>query len=293
MEVSIVIRTRNEAEFIDKTLRKVREQEFTGKYEIIVVDSGSTDSTLDIIRRYNVRLLQIPYKEFTYGRSLNLGASNAKASLIVNLSAHALPRNERWLTHLIDGFEDDDVAAVYGRQLSIGHLNPFEACQNEVFFGNKRITFNPTNKTALKNIHFSNSNSAIRKDVWEKFRFDEEVPYAEDLVWQRQISEAGYSIVYVPYAVVYHTHRVSILNAYRNSRDCAYSLSMRNQKRQLTPLILYDAGIFLTLMVSALVQNVCYVWQKKYLKSMMIAPIYVFSAQFGWLVGRTKHRLKR
>ncbi len=135
MDVSIVIRTKNEAGFIEETLEKVREQEFRGKYEIIMVDSGSTDSTLDIIKKYDVKLLLIPEEGFTYGRSLNIGTSNANGTFIVNLSAHALPTDTKWLTNLITGFENHNVAGVYGRQLAIGHVNPFEAHQNEVFFG--------------------------------------------------------------------------------------------------------------------------------------------------------------
>ncbi len=293
MDVSIVIRTKNEAEFIGETLKKIEEQEFSGSHEIIVVDSGSTDATLDIIDKYDVKLLQIPPKEFTYGRSLNIGAGNAKGRFIVNLSAHALPRNNKWLTHLITGFENHGVAAVYGRQLSIGHVNPFEALQNEVFFGRKKITFNEKNKRTLKHMHFSNSNCAIRKDVWQRFKFDEHVPYAEDRLWQMEVIEAGFSIVYAVQSAVYHTHKVSICGRYKNSRDCAYTLALMKEKRQSIPLIIFDVGIFLGLIPGAMFQNIRYMWRNNYLEYLPIAPFIVMCGWLGWLVGRINYRLKK
>jgi rhamnosyltransferase len=293
MDVSIVIRTKNEAEFIKETLKKVEEQEFSGKYEIIVVDSGSTDSTLDIIKKYKLRLIRILEKEFTYGRSLNIGAMNAEGAFIVNLSAHALPRDNKWLTNLVAGFEDPKVAGVYGRQISIGHSNPFEALQNDLFFGQRRITFSIENKKTLKQIHFTNSNSAIRKNVWQKFKFDEHVPYAEDVLWQTEVMGAGFSIVYSPDAAVYHTHGMSIYNAYKTSRDCAYSLALMKKKRQSILLGLYDVGLCVGLVPNSIFKNVKYLWQNNYVEHLKIVPFYVISEWLGWLVGRTKYRLRR
>ncbi len=293
MDVSIVIRTKNEAEFIGETLKKIEEQEFSGSHEIIVVDSGSTDSTLDIIREYDVKLIQIVQKEFTYGRSLNIGASHATGQFVVNLSAHALPVDEKWLTNLITGFENHDVAGVYGRQLSIGDINPFDARQNEIFFGPQKIIFSMKNAKMLKQIHFSNSNCAIRRSVWERLRFNEEVPYAEDTLWQTDVINAGFFIVYVPDAAVYHTHKISIYNAYKFSKDCSYTLALMKQKRQSTLLVINDVGILLALIPNSIFQNLRYIWRNNYFEYMKIAPLYVMSEWLGWLVGRTKYRLAK
>ena len=123
MDVSIVIRTKNEAHFIGETLKRIQEQNFDGNYEIIIVDSGSTDSTVEIVRKYGVRLVEISEKEFTYGRSLNVGASSARHDVIVNLSAHAIPKESTWLKRLTSAFSDDNVAGVYGRQLSVSYTH--------------------------------------------------------------------------------------------------------------------------------------------------------------------------
>lgn len=293
MDVSIVIRTKNEARYIEETLNKVLGQEFGGSYEIIIVDCGSTDPTLHIVEKYDVRLLEISAKEFTYGRSLNIGAGSAKGHFVVNLSAHALPRDEKWLANLIKGFENEKVAGVYGRQVSNGRLNPFESFQNERFFGEKKMTFALENKTSLQKLHFSNANSAIRKKVWQRFNFDERVQYAEDILWQNEVMEAGFSIVYMPDSAVDHTHKVSTYNAYKNSKDCAYALALMKQKRRSIPMVTYDVGVFLGSIPNSIFQNVRYVWGRNYREYVKIAPLYVMSSRLGWLVGRIKYRFNK
>jgi rhamnosyltransferase len=293
MDVSIVIRTKDEAEYIGETLKRVEEQEFSGNYEIIVVDSGSTDATLDIISGYDVRFIQIPQREFSYGRSLNIGAGSAKGRLIVNLSAHALPTGEQWLTNLIKGFENHDVAGVYGRQVSIGEINPFDAWQNEIFFGPQKIIFNMKNMDTLKQIHFSNSNCAIRKSVWEEFRFNEDVPYAEDTLWQTEVINSGFSIIYVPDAAVYHTHKINIYDTYKCSKGCAYTLALMKQKRTSIAMVICDTAIFLSGISNSLIKNIEYMWRGNYLAHLKIVPLYVVSGWLGWLVGRIEYRLDK
>jgi rhamnosyltransferase len=104
LDVSIVIRAKNEARFIGETLAAIGRQEGVGQVEVIVVDSGSTDGTQDIVRGYPARLIEIPPETFTYGRALNLGVAAARGGVVVSLSAHSLPAHERWLANLVRNF---------------------------------------------------------------------------------------------------------------------------------------------------------------------------------------------
>lgn len=293
MDVSIVIRTKNEQEFIGATLRKVKQQEFSGSYEIIVVDSGSTDSTLEIVSDYDLKLLEIPQKDFSYGRALNMGASAASGRFVVNLSAHALPTNEKWLTNLLAGLYQKDVAAAYGRQSSRGHLNPFEARLNELFFGSKKLKFNLKSGRILKANHFTNSNASFKKDVWHKLKFDERIPWGEDVVWQKEVIRAGFSIVYTPDAAVYHTHKINLPSVYSNSKNCAYNLLFADKKKQSVPLIVADVALFLSLIPGSMLQNLAYVLRGSYYRHAAAIPFWVFSELLGSLVGRISYRLNR
>jgi len=293
MDASIIIRTKNEEEYIEHTLTRIYQQEFGGNYEIIIVDSGSTDSTLNIVKKYDVEVLHILQEEFSYGRSLNLGASRAKGEFVVNLSAHAVPKDRQWLRNLLTGFDDENVAGTYGRQFSVARLNPFEALQNERFFGPTRIVFSMKDKNMLRHISFSNSNASVRRVVWERFKFRESVPYAEDALWQREVIRAGFSISYVPDAAVYHTHEVSIYGTYKNSKNCAYALALMNEKRQSILLGTYDLAVFLLLTLNSMLQNLEYIWRHNHYSYLRILPCYVLSRWLGWLAGTIKYRMQK
>jgi len=293
MDVSIVIRTKNEVALIGETLKKIRSQKFVGAYEVVVVDSGSTDRTLHIARRFTRHIIEIPEREFSYGRALNIGAGEATGEFIVNLSAHAVPTDDNWLANLISGFEDSGVAGVYGRQVSEGKVNPFEALRNGTFFGEKKALFTSNKGKSPEHIHFSNSNAAIRKEVWGKFRFNEQVGWAEDIIWQKEVLEAGLSIVYEPDAAVYHTHPVDLFRAYKSSKDCSYALALMNHKRKAVPLVLYDIAIMLAFLTGSVFENLRYILTQKYFQYLGVTPLYIASAWVGWLIGRCEYRLDK
>lgn len=293
MDVSIVIRTKNEARYIGQTLEAISEQDFKGNYEIIIVDSESADGTQNIAKRHGVNLIVIPQKDFSYGRSLNLGARQSRGRFIVNLSAHALPVDNQWLGNLISGFHDSKVAAVYGRQISNGRVNPLEAMQNERFFGPEDTTFDSNSRRCLNNIHFSNSNCAIRKAVWSDFQFHERVPYAEDTLWQREVTQSGFSILYKANAGVYHTHKLTPGLAYKNSRGYAQTLAAIDQESHSLFGILHDLGMFWGLLPLTTVSHLAYIWQRRYWHHLAMVPCAVFSMLAGWLVGRVEYRLNK
>ncbi|HEY9642480.1 MAG TPA: glycosyltransferase family 2 protein [Coleofasciculaceae cyanobacterium] len=204
LTASILIRTKNEAPFIAKALELVSNQTWK-HHEIIVVDSGSTDGTVEIVRQWSdVTLIQMPASEFTFGRSLNLGFKAATGDVVIALSAHAFPCDQNWLENLMKHFEDSRIAGVYGRQLP--HSNAWPPVQRDslVFYGEEpRIQVDPNN---FGDRVFSNANSAIRRICWEKYPFDEALTGCEDQEWAWAMLKQGYQIVYEPEATVYHSH---------------------------------------------------------------------------------------
>jgi rhamnosyltransferase len=204
VNISIVLRTKNEGRLLRKTLDFIRKQDYSPPPELIIVDSGSTDDTLAIASRQDgLRVVKIPAKDFTYGRSLNTGIRASGGDVIVALSAHALPCGELWLERLVSHFDDPKVAGVYGRQLP--HEDAWPSVKRDYleFYGQQlRIQSDANNP----NDHcFSNSASAIRRSLWEQHPFDEELLYCEDREWARSMLMLGYKILYEPSAVVYHS----------------------------------------------------------------------------------------
>ena len=181
----------------------------------MVVDSGSTDGTLEIVRRFPVTLVQIPPEDFTYGYALNLGVSHADGDLIATLSAHSLPTDADWLRSLISPFQDPRVAGVYGRQVPRTNATLFE-------LAGMRLTGLLSERPKLldKRPLFSNANGAFRRSLWAEHPFDELIRGAEDIAGARSMQEHGYLIAYEPKAAVYHSHGEHPLRHLRRaSRD--------------------------------------------------------------------------
>jgi len=208
-EIGIVIRTYNEAELLPRTLDSLMAQK-EQSFEIILVDSGSTDATVQIARGFErVKIIQIHRKDFTYGRALNMGiaAAGERVKYIAMLSGHAIPCDETWLGELVAPmFRDPHVAGVYGKQIPLPeHIeNPIvRALAADAYpkcYGDDVIII--TNGSSS----FSCSNSAIRSDSWFRFKFNEALPASEDQLWSKTVIDSGGRIAYQPTAAVYHSH---------------------------------------------------------------------------------------
>ncbi len=197
---SIVIRTKNEAATLDRVLAKVHAQT-EQRFEIIVVDSGSTDKTLEIARYYNARIVSIPPAAFRYGYALNLGIENSRGEIAVSISGHTIPYDNLWLANLLHEFEDPDVAGTSSLQI------PFPAHPRPAARTFKQTLYARMDKPALlARFLFENSSSAIRGSVWRQVPFDDNIPACEDHQWARQVSRRGYRVTYCPASKVIHSH---------------------------------------------------------------------------------------
>jgi rhamnosyltransferase len=210
MTVSIVIRACNEEKHIARLLEGIGQQSLKDR-EIILVDSGSTDRTLEIASRYPVKVVQIQPEEFTFGYSLNRGISQSKGELIAIASAHVYPVYPDWLESLLAPFADAQVALTYGKQRG-NALNKFS--EQQIFhhwFPDHSLPHQP-------NPFCNNANAAIRRSLWESQHYDETLPGLEDLEWAHRIMAQGYAISYVAEAEVVHVHDETpsgIFNRYR------------------------------------------------------------------------------
>ncbi|UCD83290.1 MAG: glycosyltransferase [Deltaproteobacteria bacterium] len=225
-EISIIIPTKNEEDNIEMCLEGIFSQDIDKKYEVIVIDSGSTDSTLDIIRKYPVKLFEIKPDEFDHGGTRNLGAEISRGKYIATIVADAYPANNDWLRWLTTPFtEDEEVAGVYSRQLPKNGCGPIEALYlNRWITGrNEKIVqriqsrkiyqrLSPQHKRDL--VNFDDVSSCRRRDVWERIPIAKNI-WAEDVDWGRKVIEAGYKIVYEPRSVVHHSHRYTLPYAFK------------------------------------------------------------------------------
>ena len=198
--ISIIIRTFNEQKHLNALFDAIDEQTVRD-YETIVVDSGSFDRTRDIAAKRAHQLIRISSHDFTFGYSLNVGIKAAKGRYIVAVSAHTIPANKDWLEALVVPLiNDKKVAMTYGRQSGMACSKFSEAEDFERTFG---IVPRSENGPVFA---VNNANSAIKKELWNKYPFDEKLTGLEDVDWARHWLDKGHQVLYQPDAHLYHIH---------------------------------------------------------------------------------------
>jgi len=198
LQCSLVIRAFNEGEHLPRLLEGIRQQSLP-EVQIILVDSGSSDDTLNIARDFGVEIVTIMPQEFTFGRALNRGIESARADMVVIVSAHCHPVYPDWLEQLLKPFQDEHVALSYGRQRG-GATNPYSEQQ---FF---RKYFPETSQPYQGQPYSHNANAAIRRSLWQQQHFNEDLTGLEDLSWSSWAMSQGYAIAYIAEAEVIHVH---------------------------------------------------------------------------------------
>lgn len=222
-DATVVILTYNGEQHLEEILHAVHAQRYGGTFETLVIDSGSTDSTLDIIAKNPwVRLHQIPNSEFGHGKTRNLGAHLAKGRYVVYLTHDATPASDRWLHEITAPFDiSERIVAVMGSQ--VPRADAFPLLRYDV--KNTFASFGPMHGTTLfydddfiqdegvRNAvtFYSDVNSAARRSVLTGEIPYRDVSYAEDQLLGRDVIDAGYIKAYAPRAVVWHSNEMTIL----------------------------------------------------------------------------------
>lgn len=198
--VGVVIRARNEAEWLGTCLQAVTLQDYPS-VEIVLVDNGSTDDTRAIAKGYGCRIVDYDTDEFNYSRAINIGIEATDVPLIAILSGHCVPANETWLARMADNLRDPAAVAVYGRQEPLPDSSPFD--KRDLW-----TTFGPERREQRHDFYFNNANSMIRRSMWESQPFNENIHGLEDQDWAKKVLRKGHKIVYEPRASVFHHHGI-------------------------------------------------------------------------------------
>ena len=216
MNCSIVIRAYNEERHRGRSLEGIKQQTVKD-VDVILVDSGSTDSTVAIAESYGARIVKIPSVEFTFGRSLNYGIKAARREFIVMASAHVYPVYPDWLEALLNLFQDERVALAYGKQRG----PEFAKFSEQQIF---HQWYPDVSKLRQETAFCNNANAAIRKSLWEKNPYDETLTGLEDLAWAKWAKEQGHDISYVAEAEIIHVHNETPHGVYNRYRREAMAL---------------------------------------------------------------------
>ncbi|MEI6193245.1 MAG: glycosyltransferase [Verrucomicrobiota bacterium] len=208
--VSLILRSFNEAWALKGTLPALAAQDFKN-WELIVIDSGSTDGSPELIQAAQpAHFVQITPQEYNPSRVMNQGMRLAKSEFGIFINADATPQGTNWLRPLVNALQDPKTAACFGRQI------PRPDCQ-AVFANDYDRCFGPNRESAKWEHFFSMVSSGLRKDVWSKRGFREDLQYAEDDEYTRWCRSQGYAVAYVPESIVMHSHNYTPEQSYKRS----------------------------------------------------------------------------
>ncbi len=195
-QLTALIRCRDEVRGIGPLIDALRSQTIGESIEIVVLDSGSVDGTLEEVRRRGIEPLHVPPGEFTYGRALNLAASAASSPICVSISAHVRLLDDAWAGRVLQAFDDGRVACAYGPTREPRGL--------------RLLTERVLQDEALAEVQplwgYSNSSGAFRRELWRQRPFDERLRADEDLEWAWYWQRRGWLVLLDPALAVHHSH---------------------------------------------------------------------------------------
>lgn len=208
--ISILIRNKNEANALENILSILTKVYFEHYSEIIIVDNYSTDDSVKIAEKYNCRVIMI--KDFSYGRATNLGIENAKFKYVLLLSSHAIPIGISFFKNTIDALNSIDNIA------GIRYINSIENY-------NRAVKNNFLVKEPLK-FGLMTGCALVNKEVWEQFKFNEELPFSEDKEWSERVFNNGFEILDLNETFFYFIkrNRESNISRYKNETLSEYIL---------------------------------------------------------------------
>ena len=221
--VTVAIPVLNGGGLLREVLESVAAQRLDRSVELLVADSGSTDGSRQLAVDHGAEVIDVPRAEFSHGGTRNLLVQRASGSHVALLTQDAVPADDRWLAHLLEGFETaDNVGLVFGRYRARPDASVMVRRELDEWFDGLTPEVHGlpdlTKRDGTRSLFFTDANGCVARDAWERVPF-RDVAYAEDQLLARDMLAAGFVKVYRPDAAVIHSHDYRPFDQLRRSFD--------------------------------------------------------------------------
>jgi len=220
MSISVIIPTYNGEVYLPKLLEALKSQ--TVSFELIIIDSSSSDNTLNIAKKYADKIISIPQSEFDHGGTRTKAGKEAKGDILVFLTQDALPYNNKSIENIVKIFDNPNIGASYGRQLAYNHTNPFGTHLREFNYGTESYIreLKDKDKFGIKTAFLSDSFASYRRTALEEINWIKDgLIVGEDSYAGAKLILKGYSLAYLSDAKVYHSHSYTIVQEFKRYFD--------------------------------------------------------------------------
>lgn len=214
-----------------EVLEALAGQDLDGGFELLVVDSGSTDGTPEAAERAGARVHRIPNAEFNHGATRNLGISLTSGEVVALLTQDARPMDASYLANLVAPYDDPSVDGVYARQFPRPDCDPLLAERLRLWSATRdepeKRALAPGDPAAAAErfeaiapmerylaCAFDNVASSVRRATWRRLPFPPRA-FGEDVAWAREVLRSGGCIAFEPTARVEHSHRIDMIREFK------------------------------------------------------------------------------
>ncbi len=286
-DISVILLTKNGGIRLRHLMESLKKQKFQGNVEIIAVDSGSEDNTIKILEEYEAKIFQINPEEFHHSKTRNFGAEKSNGKVLIYLTQDALPLNDHLFEDLLKPLTKDNASATYGRQIANLDAKKVDKFFYSYFYPEKRkilkkrLIKNPR-KFYIENVFISDVCSAIKREIWEKIGFQDDVPMAEDKDFALRVLKAGYKIVYEPKAAVYHSHNYTLASLFKRRFKDGGAFSN---------IALQGEGNFVKKGLNYFIEEIKFFLRNKYFAALIYALVYNFVYFFGFQLGTYEKKI--
>jgi GT2 family glycosyltransferase len=229
--VSVLMPLMDAGEALRRILPRLLEQDAAAELEVVAVDSASRDDTIAVLEEFHATAISIDPTEFDHGLTRNLLADHARGDVLVYLNEGALPCDENWLAPLLAALDGDPAVAGVTSRIVPGQeadqlvrhdieLEPSGSERRSVRRVDHWAAYEamPVEERRLL-LNFHTVSSAVRADVMRQFPFKSVRAIGEDLLWAREVVEAGMALVHEPGSRVYHSHDYSLRDWFMRNVD--------------------------------------------------------------------------